>query len=68
MAITAKEIVTGCEFDLGELGTYTVKIEDDAGTPRIVARYNGFRTSDVTPAGGHVEQRQLDTVSGFERS
>lgn len=67
MSITAKEIVTGCEFDLGTLGKYTVNIENDAGTLRIVARYNGFRTSDVTPAGGHVEQRQLDSPTGFER-
>lgn len=67
MVITATPIVTGIEFDLGGLGRYKVSVESDAGTERIVARYNGARTSDVTPAGGHTEQRQLDSPAGFER-
>lgn len=68
MAITVTPTATGSEFDFGDLGKYTVAVEDDANTQRVVARYKGSRTSDVTPAGGHVEQRQLDNVPGFERS
>ena len=67
MSITAEAIVTGVEFNLGALGTYKVSVENDAGTERVVSRYNGSRTSDVTPSGGHTEQRQLDSPSGFER-
>lgn len=68
MAITVTPTAAGSEFDFGSLGKYVVEVENDAGTERVVARWKGFRTSDVTPSGGHVEQRQLDTVEGFERS
>lgn len=67
MAITVTPTATGSEFDFGDLGKYVVAVEDDAGTERVVARYNGTRTSDVTPSGGHTEQRQIDNPAGFER-
>lgn len=66
MAIPATAKITEATFDLG-IGKLTFAVEDDAGTLRVVARYNGARVEDWTPAGGHVEKRQLDTPDGYQR-
>lgn len=67
MSIPATAEVGKVTYDLGSLGSLTIEVEDDAGTERIVARYNGARVQDWTPSGGHLEFRDLDTPAGYER-
>lgn len=67
MAIASTAAVQEVSYQLDSLGALVIKVENDAGTERLVARYNGSRVVDWTPAGGHVEQRDLDTPSGYER-
>lgn len=57
MAIPAKTA-----FDFGDLGTLTVGVEDDAGTLRVIVRYNGQKVRDITPSGGHVEDRTAGSL------
>lgn len=67
MPIPASATITRAEFDFGDLGTLSVGVENDAGTERVVIRYNGEWVRDISPAGGHVEDRENGTLpAGYE--
>lgn len=62
MSIPASATIEVATFEFDGLGTITVGVENDAGTERVVIRYNGGRVRDITPAGGHVEDRTMASL------